>query len=550
MCRDNAREATGRPKPGRVQLVSCCTAVSDNSNAGLGKAACDGWHGSCRRPRAAEGDDLDHGSKDDSVNLATARKIRPFPQHSRQPEPAAGAGKSEWGTVAACLVPFLLYKVADLGLPYFWDEVAVYARGALYLHDHTLGLLPKHLPPELSRGHPLLLAFLVASAFRIFGPTPVVAHVFMLVLSTGLLCSVYWIGRRHWGHRAGLVAMVLLMVQPLFVAQSTLVLPEVALALACLWTLHGLALGRYRSAAVGLAIALFFKETALVLDLVVCVVLGLRWLRVRPSLRMAVAQSLPLLAANGVCASFFVVQKLQNGWFLFPEHVGYVDFHWPAVRHGLWVGAYFVFWEQGRLAVSAMIAVCVLMRGRWQQALRPTGLSAVLGVFAAGVLLFSAGNVFMKRYLLCLLPPLAIVGGWALVQLSRDRLKTLLASTGVVCLVSLSQLASSGFNCEYDMGFREAVRIQQQATEYVFERLGTGRAILANFPTYAGLEDPRFGYAPRRFERFMYEYEPGAEYIFASEIFERFEAPAGVETALVKRFSSPYMNIALYRILR
>jgi hypothetical protein len=175
---------------------------------------------------------------------------------------------------------------------------------------------------------------------------------------------------------------------------------------------------------------------------------------------------------------------------------------------------------------------------------------AVLGLFGAGVLVFSAGNVFMKRYLLCLLPPLALLGGRALVELGRGRWKVLTACTGAVCLVSLSQLASTRFNCEYDMGFREAVRIQQQATEYVVEKLGTGRAIVANFPAYAGLEDPRFGYAPRRFERFMYEYAPGAEYIFASEIFKPFEAPAGVETRLVKRFWSPYMNIALYRVLR
>jgi len=434
-------------------------------------------------------------------------------------------------------------------LPYFWDEVGVYARAALYLHDHTVGLLPGHLPPELSRGHPLLLAFVVAWAFRIFGATPRVAHLVMLTLSTALLGSVYWMALWRWGRRVGLVSMLLLMVQPLFLAQSTLVLPEISLALCCLWVLHELSRRRYGRAAVFLALALFVKETAIVLDVVFAGVLVSRWGRERPSVRTAFGQSWPMLVANAACAAFFVTQRLQNGWFLFPVHVGYVDFGWAAVRHGLWVGACFVFVEQGRVVLSALVAVWMVARAvRGRGACSSFG--AAMGLFVVAMLLFSAGNVLMKRYLMCLLPPLAIVGGRAAVELTGERKMKLVLATAVVCLVSLSQVASPRFNCEYDMGFREAVRIQREATDYVVENLGTGRSIVANFPTYAGLEDPRFGYAPHRFEHFMAEYSPEAEYIFASEIFARFEVPAGVETTLVKRFASPYMNIALYRIVR
>lgn len=446
--------------------------------------------------------------------------------------------------VVLCLVPFVLYKLGDLQLPYFWDEVGVYARAALYLHDHTLGLLPKHLPPELSRGHPLLLAFLVASAFRAFGPTPGVAHLFMLILATGLVASVYWIALVHWGRRPALVAMALLLVQPLFVAQSTLVLPEVALAFACLWTLHCVSRRRYLLAGVWLTLALYLKETAIVLDLVIAIVLAVRWREERPSWRAALGQSWSLLLANLACVAFFVTQRVQNGWFFFPEHVGYVDLHGSALEHGLWVGARFVFVEQGRWALSTLIGLWLVRQRR-----ASVGFIATLCCFGIAVLVFSAANVFMKRYLMCLLPPLALVGGRALVELMGGHLKRMILATAAVGVVSLSQLASQQFNCEYDMGYREAVRVQQQATEYVVRQLGPESPIVANFPTYAGLEDPRFGYSPQRFENLMPAYFPEAEYIFASEIFEPFEPPAGVETTLIRRFSSPYMNIALYRIL-
>lgn len=453
----------------------------------------------------------------------------------------------DWLALVGLVAIFWVYKLPDLTLPYFWDEVAVYARAALYLHDHTLGLLPADLPASLSRGHPLLLAFVFALSFRIFGATPLVAHVSMLVISTALLSSVWWMVRKRWSPRLAVVAAALLLVQPLFVAQSTLVLPEVPLALACLWTLYGCAEGKYGVTGLSLGIALFLKESALVLDLVVLATLCVRSLRGG----MTLARWTPVVAANLLCAFFFLLQRWQNGWFLFPLHRGYVDFHWHVLRHWLWIAGHFLFVEQGRAALS-LVLVLGLFAGLSRRSLPWAGLDVFVPLavaFVVAMLVFSAGNVFMNRYLLCLLPPLAVLGSLALRALVGARAKAGVVLVAGLCLASLLRIASPGFNCEYDMGFRQAVKLQQQATTYVVEKVGPERAILGNFPACAGLEDPRFGYVPRRFARFMYEYTPAAEYVFASELFRRFEMPPGVHTDLVKRFVSPYMNIALYRIV-
>ncbi len=154
----------------------------------------------------------------------------------------------------------------------------------------------------------------------------------------------------------------------------------------------------------------------------------------------------------------------------------------------------------------------------------------------------------MRRYLLCLLPPLAVAGGHALAELAARKPWLLALGTASVCLASLSHLTSSRFNYEDDMSLREAVRMQQEATEYVAAKVDADRPIVANFPACAGLEDPRFGYTPRRFSRLAYQYAPGTEFVFASEIFEHFRAPPGVRLDLVRRFSSPYMNLALYHV--
>ena len=459
----------------------------------------------------------------------------------------------DWLALALLLLPFWVYKLRDLALPYFWDELGVYARAAVYLRDHTLGLLPSHLAPELSRGHPLLLPFTFGALFRVFGATPLVAHVFMFLLATGLVVSVFWIARKHWNAAVGLAAAALLMVQPLFLAQSTLLLPELPLALACLWSMHAFSRQRYLLAGICLALAISLKETALVLDVVLGAMLIVQWLRVRPSLKSALAGILALAIPTLLYGLFLLIQKRQNGWYFYPLHEHHVNFRWLAMKGELLDYLSFVFVEQGRFALSVVVALWLAFRlfGRRVGERRfAHSLAWTFALFGIGILVFSAGNFFMKRYLLCLLPPLAILGSRALFELVRDQARVLVPAVAGLCLLSLSELTSRGFNYDYDMSFRESVLLQREATRYLEDTVGTDKPIFTIFPPIFGLEDPRYGYARKKFKRYSHIYSPEAEYIFVSEANNRYAPPPGVRTELMKRFSSPYMNIFLYRILR
>ncbi|HJX65267.1 MAG TPA: hypothetical protein VJ860_15100, partial [Polyangia bacterium] len=209
--------------------------------------------------------------------------------------------------------------------------------------------------------------------------------------------------------------------------------------------------------------------------------------------------------------------------------------------------------EQGRLALSVIVALWLLLRLfglRDGERRFVRSLAWTFALFGIGIVVFSAGNVFMKRYLLCLLPPLAILSSRALFELVRDQAKVFLPAVASLCLLSLGDLKSPSFNCAYDMSFRESVRLQQEATRYVEDTVGTDTPIFSNFPPIFGLEDPRYGYARKKFRHFSDRYSSEAKYVLVSELFDPFKPPAGVHTELTKRFSSPYTNIALYRILR
>ena len=122
--------------------------------------------------------------------------------------------------VVFILLLFVLLKIPALHLPYFWDELGVYSRAGLYLHDNGLGLLPKDLPPELSRGHPLLFAFIQAIGYNIFGDGVVGGHITALIISLILLWSVYFITSKYFSKYTALLAVMILIIQPLFFAQS------------------------------------------------------------------------------------------------------------------------------------------------------------------------------------------------------------------------------------------------------------------------------------------------------------------------------------------
>ncbi|HEX7597486.1 MAG TPA: glycosyltransferase family 39 protein, partial [Polyangia bacterium] len=304
------------------------------------------------------------------------------------------------------LFAFFLYKLGDLTLPYFWDELGVYGRAAVYLHDHKLGLLPANLPPELSRGHPLLLVFLAASLFRVFGASTTVAHVFVFFLAVSLLVSVFWIARAHWNAKVGLAAAALLAVQPLFLAQSTLLLPELPLALAVLWTMASFHSRRYWLGGICLALAIFVKETALVLGPVLGLMVLADWIRSRPSWKTALWGFLALIGPALLYGLFLLIQKRQNGWYFFPLHESHMDFHWPAMKGKLIDYCNFVFIEQGRYPLSVIVSLWAVFRlvGKRDSGRRfQLGIGWIFALFAIVLIVFSSGNFFMKRYLLCLL---------------------------------------------------------------------------------------------------------------------------------------------------
>jgi hypothetical protein len=59
------------------------------------------------------------------------------------------------------LILFIWAKWSDLSLPFFWDELGVYAPGVLHLVDNGVGILPADMPPGLAMPNVFAQAHLV-----------------------------------------------------------------------------------------------------------------------------------------------------------------------------------------------------------------------------------------------------------------------------------------------------------------------------------------------------------------------------------------------------
>ena len=177
--------------------------------------------------------------------------------------------------VRVCRMNLFFFKMFHLATPYFWDELGVYTRAAFYMYDHGLTLLPGVIPADLSRGHPLLCAAVFGFMYTILGPHVWVGHLTALLMSCALLVLVYKVGRTLTQHHVAGLACLMLMVQPVFIAQATMVLPEVMLSLLCTAAIFAYAKKRLGFFALFATLAIFTKETAIALPAAIgCLELG------------------------------------------------------------------------------------------------------------------------------------------------------------------------------------------------------------------------------------------------------------------------------------
>ncbi|MBP9081369.1 MAG: glycosyltransferase family 39 protein [Flavobacteriales bacterium] len=360
------------------------------------------------------------------------------------------------------LIAFVAFKWHFLGLPLYWDEAWVYGPAVKAMHTNGLSILPNTIGTELSRGHPLLFHFMAALWATLFGASNTSLHTFSLLLATILLFLVYWIGSKLGSRQIGLAALLLVSLNETFLAQSSILLPEIAMGLSLLLAVWAYMSENVAGYIVAATCALFIKESAIVLVLaLICwqaisVFISKPTNQSRSGWRWFVVIPTPLVPAF----LFLLYQRLTYGWFFYPLHIGMIswdirDIHylfkfgyrvlfeqqgmeWATLAFGLLAPLLWKGWHKrymGAIVAVIYVAAIKVLDGKWTLAPLPT-LIVTLACFGAilflqfiplmrkegprgefpaitlilvlGFLMFSALNFFSDRYLTGLIPFVAL----------------------------------------------------------------------------------------------------------------------------------------------
>lgn len=407
---------------------------------------------------------------------------------------------------------FFLFKLNHLNIPYYWDELGVYTKAALYMHDHGVTLLPGIIPAELSRGHPLLCAAIFGSAYKLLGPHVWVGHLAAITLSCMLLIVFFKLCKELLGFFPSIIACLVLMVQPVFIAQAGMVLPEIMLSFFCTGALLAYIKRQFYFLALWSALAIMTKETAIAIPAAIIAIeffsILLKKELNRDNLRFAAAALFPIFTW-GV---FLIGQKLQHGWFFFPLHSDYVSFSLDQIFARTCYYLSFLFKGQGRYVWTIVCALSLLLyftknrnsilSNSWQfirLGLIDRRPWTILFFFSAMGLVASSLNFHLARYTLFFLPALTLLVMAFSCHLFRTIGKLPSTMTMLAMVVTpLFYYEAKVFTFDADMGFRHAVVTQKAAAEFIDLNYNPDTVIMSDFPMNTGLQEERAGYTNNR----------------------------------------------------
>src|ERR1700675_4948558 len=173
--------------------------------------------------------------------------------HERSPSPHPAL------VFAVIFVAIFLLHVPLLQLPYFWDEAGYYVPAARDL------LLSGSLIPHttVSNAHPPLVMAWIALWWKCVGYAPVVTRSAMLMVAAFSLLGVFRLAERVANSEIAIASTVCTALYPVFFAQSSLALVDLAAAGLTFWCLCAYLDDRPVAVAIWFSLGALAKETAI-----------------------------------------------------------------------------------------------------------------------------------------------------------------------------------------------------------------------------------------------------------------------------------------------
>ena len=433
-----------------------------------------------------------------------------------RPSLGTKASLAAFALIAAALVAL---HATLLRLPYFWDEAGYYVPAARDLLSGSL--IPYSTP---SNAHPPLVLAWLALSWKIFGQSPLVTRLAMLLLAAFSLTGFFRLARTVANSTVAAASTLLTAIYPVFFAQSSLAQIDLPAAGLTFWALEAYFHRRRAAMAIWFALAALAKETAILVPLalvaweVVSRALGSRASMIFPVNRDRPqrTRSYTKVIASLICpvaalALWYAYHHARTG-FVFgnPEFLRYNlqgNFHplriFLALLLRIWqtIG----YMNLYVLAIAGLLAMKYPAqpasehdaagddaRPRIAIPVQMASLAiAVVYVLALSVL----GGAVLARYMLPVVPLFILVAVSTIWRRVRAW-KAVLAVIALAFGLGLFFNPPYGFAPEDNLAYTDYIRLHQHAEAFIEARYPHARVLTA-WPANDELSRPNVGYVDR-----------------------------------------------------
>lgn len=427
------------------------------------------------------------------------------------------------------ILVFVCSKIPYLSLPHFWDESWSYVTAIHKMYESGPILLPGTVDVDATRGHPLFFYGAASMWMTLFGTSLVVKHTFALLISVILLVSVYFISKRLFNARVGLIACTLLCLQIHFFIQSTLLLPEVLVALLSLCSIYCVVLKRYLGLSLSLSLLLLTKESGFVLGVVMAVYFLIQLFvhkNKREAFRLFAALGFPVI----VIGAFFLYQHQIYGWYLYPFHMELVDYDLIRVKDIMLIGINEMFITNNKYLVI-VISIILLTIYYFKKGVFPSikwyayqrDFVALSLSFSIAYLIFCGVNFYTYRYLM----PVLVLGVILLsalldyaMNIFIDKRWQLLVP-GILLIVFAFNFDQKRNSSDVNLGMMDAIQVKLDAIGYFESHVDTSNTIsMHSYQQRIDLQDISCGYLKngKAFEHIQWDINAETDYAYFDNI--------------------------------
>jgi hypothetical protein len=405
------------------------------------------------------------------------------------------------GTLVLLIVVMVALKFEALHLPFYWDEAWVYMPAIRTMAEAGPSIMPGSIDANLYTGHPLLFYFMASSWINMWGYSLPIVHMFPLIISLALIISIYFITHHFTkSYYTAIVAVLLNMVQPIFLTQSTFLLIEIWLGLLFLWSFYFYFNRQTIGFGITLILALWSKESAFTLIPAFGLTAVYELLSKQITSKQFITKALSLIGCFAIGFSFFIIQKYKLGWLFFPRHANWINIDESL---GKLKGAITtIFVSQGRTYFYAFaIVIYTILHIKLKKRFTQVQLNFFIatGIFTLGFIAFAIINFMSARYLFGALPLLLIVLSFCYGMIENQLQQVAILLTIVIMgIINIDRSYNYKNWSDTDLNYTRMLKAQVDFVNYLKEEPPTEK-VFAPFLMYSNLYNPYSGFIEKPF---------------------------------------------------